>query len=238
MLWDVALLPSLLPDSLQGKTVIVVDVLRASTTICVMLARGAREIVVAETPIMARDWAAQEPGWKLAGEEQTVKIPGFDYGNSPAEIAAISLAGERIILTTSNGTRALRRSQTAAQVLIGGLVNRTAVARAAERTGQDVVVVCAGRGNGTELALEDVYAAGQICRAAPSGTTMGDGAEIALACAAQFRDPLSAFEASAHGRRLLELGFQEDLELCAALDRLSFTPALHLDARWPVIRPA
>ena len=100
---DVALTPNLLAD-FSGRVCIVVDVLRASSTIVTMLERGAEEVLLAPTIEGARGLHQELPRYLLCGEEGGVPPPGFDYGNSPSEFSAIDLKGQRVILRTSNGT--------------------------------------------------------------------------------------------------------------------------------------
>src|SRR5262245_39532454 len=118
---DVFLLPALVePAALAGKTAVVIDVLRATTTIVQALATGAKEIVPLQEVDEARRLAEKlGEGAILGGERGGVLIPGFDLGNSPAEYTAAKVAGKTVVFTTTNGTRALQRCKMAERVLIG-----------------------------------------------------------------------------------------------------------------------
>lgn len=133
------------------KTAIIIDVLRATSTIVTAIAAGASCIIPAETVMEAR--ALQRPGDLLGGERFCRKIAGFDVGNSPEEYTEQAVAGKRIILTTTNGTRAIHKSMRADHVLTASLLNAEACARAAIELRRDVVILCAGSHD--EFAIED-----------------------------------------------------------------------------------
>ncbi len=139
---DVALAPEFVADELVPPTqtvFVVVDVIRATTTLCVLFERGCARAYIADSIATAREqWHAlkselESPtiGPLLCGEAGGVAPPGFDFGNSPAEYAAADLAGREVVFATTNGTRALHACHDGAQILIGSLRNATAVSRAA-----------------------------------------------------------------------------------------------------------
>src|SRR4030042_1602771 len=124
---DVAFLPRLLSRP-EASVCVMIDALRASTSIVTLSAGGAREIAVAESPSAARRMAREAPGgYILCGEIDGLTPPGVDYGNSPSEFAALDVKGWRIILSTTNGTRALQRLAGAPLGLGGGAGNASAV---------------------------------------------------------------------------------------------------------------
>lgn len=136
-------------DSAKGNVCIVVDVLRASSSIVTLLERGCERLVIAEDVRYARKLHERLPDHLLCGEVGGLPPEGFDYGNSPAEFSRVDLAGKSVILATTNGTRALADcAREASAVLVGCLLNRTAVARAAlhlaGEMSADISVVCAG----------------------------------------------------------------------------------------------
>src|SRR5687768_11654408 len=161
---DVAHLPVNVLD-VERKVAIVVDALRASATIITMLDAGAESIVVAANPAEALSIASKDrQGYLVCGEQGGLPPAGFDYGNSPRQLAALDLSGRRLVLSTSNGTRALRAVGHARLALVGTGRNASAVARfaleAAERNACDLVIVCAGDEFGTLFSLEDLLFAG------------------------------------------------------------------------------
>ena len=179
--------PRLVSD-VEAKVCVVIDALRATSTLVVLIERGVRVVVVCGTLAEARR-VARRTGYLLCGEVNSLPPPDFDYGNSPTEFAALNLGGRSAVLYTSNGTRALRRVAGAQTVLTGTLLNRRAaagaalaeaaqtqtetqagVARVARVAGdrlaagadRDIAIVCAGRGHGRYFSLEDAYAAGAL----------------------------------------------------------------------------
>src|SRR5918998_3753097 len=146
------------PGDTAGRVVAIIDVLRASTSIAVALANGARAVVPLDTSeevvTRAKTFARSEV--RLAGEQKMLPIPGFDLGNSPAEFTPAAVGGKTVLICTTNGTRALTAVQGARDVVVASYVNLTAVlalARAALRGGTDVSIVCAGRGR--QFSIED-----------------------------------------------------------------------------------
>lgn len=205
----------------SGRAVIVVDVLRATTTIAAALAAGARRIVPVPNPATAvRAARALGQDTLLAGERACAPIAGFHLGNSPREMTAEAVGGRSVVLCTTNGTPALLGAGHAATVTTGALVNLgAAVGHAAEqrREGRPVTIVCAGRAGA--FGLDDAWVAGRILQALGPGDSTSDGARAALALAEHFGDDaLAVFRASAAGRALLALGYDADLGAAAAVD--------------------
>jgi len=221
-----------------GGIAIVIDVLRASTTIVAALGRGAAAVLPTSTIEQALAVATAE-SVVLGGERGGVRIAGFELGNSPLEYTAAAVGGRRVVITTTNGTQALAACQNAAAVLIGALVNRAAVVAAARAVARqkhvsDIHLVCAGTdGFVTE---EDLLAAGAMLEAGAGPADTLDAA--ALAALNRYRDTvadstvahpvalLRAMEASRGGRNLLELGMQADLPAAAAIDTSTTVPLL------------
>jgi len=239
---DVALVPALLTD-LSGQVCIVVDVLRASSTIVTMLERGAQEVLLAPTIEEAHSLHEELPDYLLCGEEGGLPPPGFDYGNSPSEFSALDLKGQRVILCTSNGTRAVLAAAGAPLVLVGCLLNATAVASAAWREatarGLGIAVVCAGEEGGSSFAAEDALGAGSIVdaiveqgRRRPTALELTDETRAALEhYRAQRGREETALRETAHGRDLLALGFGQDMAFCARRDKSAAVPRLQRGER-------
>jgi 2-phosphosulfolactate phosphatase len=199
---------------------IVVDVLRATSTIAQALAAGYRRVLCCAEIDDARALAASEGPAKLAGERRLEHIEGFDFGNSPREVAAAPVA-ETLILTTTNGTRLLVAAAARfEQVLVGSLLNLAAVAEAARGSGKDVAVLCAGVLG--ELALDDAYCAGRIVAALGGDRT--DSAEAAARIADSYPDALDGLGASRSGWNLRRHGFDEDIAWCARESVLDVVP--------------
>jgi 2-phosphosulfolactate phosphatase len=238
------------PEAPADATVIVVDLLRASTTIATALAAGA-ECVMPFAEIDDTLAAAQAYGRQnvlLGGERGGRLIPGFDLGNSPSEYTPERVAGRRILFTTTNGARALHHAWNARRVLVGSLANRTAVARMAAKASR-CVVLCAGTDG--YPALEDIYAGGLIIErilAASGPWTLNDEAQAALqGCELCVLDPdaptatdigtlVEIFRAVPGGRNLIDIGQEADLARCAEIDALTVVP--QLDPATGELRPA
>lgn len=220
-----------------GGIAVVIDVLRASTTIATALAHGAAAVRPVAGIEEARGLAAVlGAGTLLGGERGGVRIPGFDLGNSPLEYTPDRVAGKTIVITTTNGTAALHACREAREILVGALVNRTAVADEVRRLAGDSVpvhLVCAGTGG--EITAEDVLAAGAILDAAAAGSVeaLDESAREAVAffrrvaAAVDVQSGLVAeFRRSPGGSNLVDLGMEADLPVAAAIDSLAVVPRL------------
>lgn len=209
---EIALLPG---RDLSATTCVVFDVLRATSSMVTALAHGAAEIHPVRTIEEALALKERMPDAVLGGERHGNLIPGFDIGNSPAEYVA--LAGRKIISTTTNGTIALRACENAARVLVGAVLNLSAlVTELRAQSPEQLLLVCAG--TFADFAFEDAYAAGLLIAEFPEAT-LTDSAEAALAVAARFSDPLAALRRAQNGRALAAAGRDADVEWCAQLSR-------------------
>jgi 2-phosphosulfolactate phosphatase len=194
---------------------VVVDVLRATSTIAQALASGYERVLCCAEIDDARALRAELPDSLLGGERQAVRVEGFDVGASPREF--LDARASTLILSTTNGTRAiLETSKRCERVLLGSLLNLSAVARAAG--GDDVVVVCAGFQGG--FALDDVYCAGRIVQLLAGERTHAATAADLLARA--FPDALDGLNARTYGPP----GLEEDIAYCAREDVLDVVPEL------------
>ena len=163
---DVAVLPGVVLE-VERKVAIVVDALRASSTVTAMFDAGAGAVIVAADPADAFSIVGDErERYLICGESGGLPPAGFDYGNSPRQIAELDLAGREVVLSTSNGTRALRAVAEARLALVGCGRNVSAVSSfalgQAERTASDLTLVCAGDERGTLFSLEDLFFAGYL----------------------------------------------------------------------------
>ncbi|MGH7355175.1 MAG: 2-phosphosulfolactate phosphatase [Candidatus Rokuibacteriota bacterium] len=223
---DVAPTPdAVAPATLPGAVVLVVDVLRASTSIITALANGCAAVVPVAEPEEARRRAAAIPGALVAGERRGEPLDGFDLGNSPLEFAPERVAGRTIVMTTSNGTRALCAVRGAADVGIGALVNLEAAAAWAAGRGRDVLVVCAGE-RGVR-SLEDWVCAGLLAEriALRTGAVLADGAAAASAAGRAYAGDVSRLARDSRwARHLTASGRGRDVAACLALDTTTLVP--------------
>jgi len=233
---DVALTPAdLARQDVAGRTVFVVDILRATTTIAAALHHGATAVIPVATPEAAQQVASGIPRAVLAGERDCVRIPGFDLGNSPLEMRARSVNGRIVVLCTTNGTGAFAAVSPAAHAYALAAVNLTVsviAARALLEQSGDLLVVCAGREGG--FGLDDAYAAGRFLRAVLAGKVRGRGlSDAALAAVQLARHHGNRWDRllrqSAAGRRLIGLGFGEDVRTAGRQDEFPVLATLKND---------
>jgi 2-phosphosulfolactate phosphatase len=223
----VALTPAELGNDLHSRTVVVLDVFRAATTMVTALASGCRAIVPALTPEEARERARAFPRGEvlLAGERGGDPIDGFDLGNSPLEYTAQRVAGKIVVLTTTNGTKALLQAAGAAATAIAGLVNVKAAAQWAQDQARDLTLACAGEAG--EASLEDTVCAGLIidALAGAGAVELSDAAALARGAAREYRPRLDDLrDESRWGRHLVRRGRQQDVAACLALDAWTAVP--------------
>ena len=218
---------------IAGKPIIVVDILRATTTAITALANGAKAII----PASASDEAAriaqnlERGAVLLAGERKGDPISGFDLGNSPGEMLPEVVGGKTLVMATTNGTPAIAAAEAGSPALIGAAVNFTAVVErcrplAAEHG--EISILCAGRERG--FALEDAYAAGRFAQALiPAGARrkveLNDAAVAALELIKRYGDRWKrAVSASAAARILAEKGYKDDVHAATDADRYDLVP--------------
>lgn len=226
------------PAEVLGRIVVVIDVLRAATTVATALANGARGVHPFETveETARRGAEMDRETVRLAGERRMVRIPGFDFGNSPLEFSTEAIGKRTLLFTTTNGTPALVATHGARCCYFAAFVNVAATLAAVRREyaakPADVLVLCAGHER--RVTLEDIVCAGRIVRLLTTATgehaagdadtsdpvfTCDDGARIAMTLEAPYRDSLDALGAdAAHARALRAAGFGADVDYSLTLD--------------------
>ncbi|MEO7985340.1 MAG: 2-phosphosulfolactate phosphatase [Gemmatimonadales bacterium] len=233
---DVVFTPAGLTSiEVQGRTVFVIDILRATTTMCAALAHGAKAVIPAASTEEALR-LAQTIGSEdllLAGERNCVTIPGFHLGNSPLEMREATVRGKTLIVSTTNGTKALLACMGAAAVYPAAAVNLTLAAERASEAianGGELLIVCAGRDGG--FALDDAYCAGRLIAAALGSRkphhALNDAGLASLDLVRRYGDrwerPLMY---SRGGRELVRLGFRDDVLDAARFDAYPVLPLFH-----------
>lgn len=217
--------------ALAGRTVVVLDILRATTSIVEALNAGARSVFpvgsIEEALRLANNFGRDEV--LLAGERRCLPIEGFDLGNSPREFTEDRVGGKTIVMTTTNGTAAMALTVNADRVYIGALSNRSAVIDLLVQSEADPVFLCSGRER--HFALEDVTVAGAfataLMEARPGDWSLNDGARAAIVLAREFGIDTPMFELAAGGRGIVEAGLPEDLAFCGRVDVHDIVPVLH-----------
>ena len=205
----------------RGSVCVVIDVIRATSTIAAALAHGATGVRPVASVAEAEQLKAQRPELILAGERHGRALPGFDLGNSPRAMNAATVSGREIILTTTNGTQALAACRGARAVATCSLLNLTATAERLRELGPPWIVLCAGFEG--DFGLDDAIVAGALAEALdePSAFT---------ALYRSVRNDLAAtLLGSNAGQELVKIGLQDDVPFCAERDRFALVPALDAD---------
>ncbi len=217
--------------NLENKTVVVIDVLRSSTSICAALMSGARGVIPTEGPGEAGDMR-NKIGSELAvlaGERNGVKLDSFNFGNSPSEFTKAAVEGKFVIMTTTNGTGIFSKAYMAGPVLSCALVNVTRVAQRVAQEDHDVVMVCSGQEG--SFSIEDTICGGMLIHLLQNKfkkhITVNDAGSLALLL---YRTNTTAIkqtlQSGEHGRFLTSIGFGADVETAAAVDTMPILPVL------------
>lgn len=199
---------------------VVVDVLRASSSITTALLNGCAGIYPIEEPSEAFPFA--DGSEVLAcGERKGVKIPGYHLGNSPREFSREVVGGKRLVMCTTNGTRAVRSGAAYRRAFIGCFLNARAVASRLAGQSDDVTILCAGREGG--FSIEDALCAGMILSELEGEMT--DAAVASAAVSDEYRDRIEEILLeSEHGRFLQRIGFGDDISYCARVGTVDVVP--------------
>lgn len=229
---DVFFSPSQIDEMLlREKNVVVIDVLRSSTTIVAALRNGAREII----PVGSVESAVKVSGnlfgdVVLRGGERNGKIiPGFNLGNSPKEYTEEAVKGKSIIFCTTNGTAAMVKARYAQKMVVAGFVNISLVVQYIKECREDFFIVCSGKQQ--LFCIEDAICAGMIvkmlCDDESLYVELNDSAVAAQALHKTFgRNLLKMAKSSEHGKYLMEIGFEDDIKTCVKLDSIPALPLL------------
>jgi len=217
---------------LRDKNVVVIDVLRASSTITIALNNGAREII----PVASIESAVKISGSLFGevtlrgGERNGKTIEGFNLGNSPLEYSEAAVKGKSIIYCTTNGSVAMAKSRYARTLVVGSFLNLTTVVDFILEENKDFLIICAGRINTIGyFSLEDAVCAGmmiqKLMKIESVELNLSDSAKAAHALYKSFgRSVLKMLKTSEHGKYLIEIGFADDLKICAAVDSVPVLP--------------
>lgn len=226
------------PSLLRDRVAIVIDVLRATTTIAQALDEGASSIIPVASIDAARMIAHERNNALLCGERSGIKPDGFHFGNSPYEYTQSHVANRDIVLTTTNGTRALQMCTDAHAIYTASITNTNAIVDTLSSSTHDIMLVCSGTDR--KPSLEDCICAGLIAEKLSSSHTLDDSARLmshaAQGAIASHHDLQSAIASTYHAKRLLDLGFSRDVEFAAQLGTSTCVPMF--DPITGEIRPA
>ena len=212
---------------LNDKTVVVVDVLRASSTIITAIAHACDRMIPAASPMEAAEIKKVSEGEVLLGGEMDLKkIQGFDMGNSPLEYTENSILEKIIVFSTADGSITIKKCDEAAEVLIGAILNAQAVAKKVLAIGRDTYLVCAG--TQSKFSTDDIIGAGCILDRIlelDTGVEMDDLGKVALKIYRQSRNNLMhAMEGCTQYEYLKRKGHRKDVEFCLQEDLFSVVP--------------
>ncbi|MEO8398418.1 MAG: 2-phosphosulfolactate phosphatase [Ignavibacteriaceae bacterium] len=210
-----------------GKTTVVIDVLRASSTIVAALQNGAKEIV----PVSSVEFAVKVSGGMfggqtlLGGERNTKKIEGFALGNSPLEYTKDLVEGKTIVLYTTNGSKAIVKAKFSENLFICSFLNLPAVANHIIKLNKDVEILCSGKSN--NFSMEDSVCAGRLVaelQKLKEDIEITDSAKAAAALNRSFgKSVLKMLRETEHGKILIENNFESDIKYCS---KFSFSSAI------------
>lgn len=210
-------------DEIKGKTVVVIDVLRATSVITSALKNGAKEVFA--TIEIEEAMKLKNTESLLGGERKGLKIEGFDLSNSPLEYKKEIVNGKRIIITTTNGTKAIKKSKGASSIYIGSMLNGNAVAKRIADEGKDIIIICSGTYG--KFSLDDFICAGKIIYGVSTETEieMDDFAATSfMAYRDNKHDILSYVKMAKHFRYLASIGYEEDIKYCFTEDITDIVP--------------
>ncbi len=227
---EVCFTPSLLPlYEIENAIVVVIDIFRATSSICYGFENGATAII----PVATVDecLAYQNQNYLLAAERDGQVVDGFDFGNSPFSYTKEKIEGKTIVLTTTNGTHAINQSKAKAyQIIIGSFFNLDAVCNYLNNQGKNVLLLCAGWKN--KFNLEDTLFAGAVvAQLKQNGYTSDDAGTAAQDLYNLAKADLYAYTAkTSHSERLKKLGIEEDIKFCLKLNITQVIPVLEGDS--------
>ncbi len=217
-------------EDIRGKTVVIIDVLRASSTMVTAIENGAKGIIPVENMDMAGKISQNmgSPQYLLCGEKDGLKIEGYHLGNSPLEYSREVVRDKTIILNTTNGTKAVKKASMAEELIIGSFLNLKQVVNKLENTPHPITLICAGwRG---QQSLEDLLCAGSIIYELNGGglpANASDGVRIAFDLFVKYGDDIEGTVfASDHAVRLQGLIDPKDIAHSCALNKMNVLPIL------------
>ncbi len=203
---------------IKDRVVVVVDVLRATSVVVTAINNRCRDIIpvieIEEAVNMSKNYDREHV--LLAGERNAQKTDGFDLSNSPLEYTEDVIEGKTIILTTTNGTRAIKKCGDARDILIGSMLNARAVADALTKVGGDVAIICAGTEG--KFSLDDIMASGLIIHEVLNSNTDVKLNDLGLVCRELYNtygnNIHDILKDTYHYNQLLKAGFKEDIDYC------------------------
>jgi 2-phosphosulfolactate phosphatase len=212
-------------EKVEGSAVVVIDMLRATSVIVTALNNGCRRVIPVLTVEEALDIASKDKNeYLLGGERKAVRIEGFHFSNSPLEYTKESVYGKSLIMTTTNGTKAIKGSEGAKHIFIGALINAEAVAKKLLELGEDVTILNAGTYG--QFSIDDFICSGYIIDRIMESKEceLTDIAKTAHYIYKMNPDVIGFIKNAAHYKRIMELKLKDDLDYCCRKDIISKVP--------------
>ncbi|NVM63975.1 2-phosphosulfolactate phosphatase [Mucilaginibacter sp. SG538B] len=223
----VCLTPALLPlFNVEDYIVVVIDIFRATSSICYGIENGAEAIIPVSQVEECAAYREKGLDYLLAAERDGSVVDGFDFGNSPFSYTKEKVAGKTIVLTTTNGTHALHLSRSAKRIVIGSFLNLSALSNWINTQNENVLLVCAGWKN--NFNLEDTLFAGAVIeQLKDKGFVLDDAALAANDLFQVGKSDINGYlKKTSHGERLKKLGIEKDIEFCLQVDLTTAIPVL------------
>lgn len=227
---QVCLTPALIPlYKIENYIVVVIDIFRATTSICYGIENGAAAIIPVSQVEECAAYLDKEPSYLLAAERNGEIVAGFDFGNSPFAYTADKVAGKTIVLTTTNGTHALHLSRKAKKIVIGSFLNLTSICNWLNEQNENILLVCSGWKN--NFNLEDTLFAGAVVDRLKTGNFSPDDPAIAANDLYDLaKNDLDGYlKKTSHSERLKALGIERDIAFCLNVDTTTAIPVLDGD---------
>lgn len=212
-------------EKIKGKTVVVIDVLRATSVMVTALKNGCIKVIPVKTVEEAVEIASRDRhNYILGGERNALKIEGFDYSNSPLEYTEETVKGKTVIMTTTNGTQAIKNSESAENIIIASMINGSAVAKKIAKENKDVVFINAGTYG--QFSMDDFITSGYIISKIKEmvEVELSDIATTSLYVYDNNKDIISFVKEASHYKRILTLGLEDDLKYCLSKDLTDIVP--------------
>ena len=222
---EVCLTPALLHlYDIKESIVVVIDIFRATSSICYGIENGAEAIIPVATVEACESY--RHTDFLLAAERDVEVVDGFDFGNSPFSYIKDKVNGKTIVLTTTNGTHAINMSRSANKIVIGSFLNLMALCNWLKMQPNDVLLLCSGWKD--KVNLEDtLFAGGVVHYLRHENYTLDDSGIAAEDLYAQAKDDLSSYlKKTSHSERLKKLGIEEDIAFCLNLNITTSIPVL------------
>lgn len=222
---EVCLSPSLIPNyNLEGKVVVVIDIFRATSSICYGFENGAEEIIPVASVEECKSYEGK--GYLLAAERNGEVVNGFDFGNSPFSYTSEKVSGKKIVLTTTNGTHAIQQAKSADKIVVGSFLNLDALCNWLSTQSHDVILLCSGWKN--KFNLEDTLFAGAVVNKLKDSFSHHCDASVAAEdMYVLAKDNLRSYlYKSSHSQRLKELNIEADIQFCLKQNICKVIPVL------------